>query len=104
MMSRLLRCVVLIALGAMLAGHVTELFDRWDHTLRTGKDADYAVVMVAACAGFAFAIAKRLPSLARSLRRIEGLPLPLRSLFGPVLFPEIATTGPSPPLVVSLRI
>lgn len=103
-MSRLLRCVVLIALAAMLAGHVTELFDHWDHTLRTGKDADYTMVMVAACAGFAFAIAKRLSCLARTLRGIEGLPLPLRSLFCPVLFPDIASTGPSPPLVVSLRI
>src|SRR6185437_16806039 len=98
MMSRLLRCVVLIALAAMLAGHVTELFDHWDHTLRTGKDADYTMVMVAACVGLAFAIAKRLPCLARSLRRIEGLP---RSLFCPVLVPEIASTGPSPPLIVS---
>jgi hypothetical protein len=104
MMSRLLRCVVLIALAAMLAGHVTELFDHWDHTLRTGKDADYTMVMVAACVGLAFAIAKRLPCLARSLRRIEGLPLPLSSLFCPVLVPEIASTGPSPPLIVSLRI
>ena|SRR5690348_8916929 len=104
MMSRFLRCVVLIILAAMLAGHVTELFDHWDHTLRTGKDADYTMVMVAACAGLAFAIAKRLPCLARSLRRIEGLPLPLRSLFCPVLFQEIASTGPSPPLMVSLRI
>src|SRR5579864_8026019 len=51
MLRGALRWGVVLAVVAMLGGHFTELFDRWDHTLRTGKDADYAVVMVAACAG-----------------------------------------------------
>lgn len=104
MMGKVLRCLVLLTLVAMLAGHVSELFDHWDHTLRTGKDADYAVVMVAGCAGFVFAVAKRLLARARVSQRVECLPLPLGCPFSPAIFAEISPTGPSPPLLSALRI
>jgi hypothetical protein len=54
---------VLVILIAMLGGQVTELFDRWDNTLQTGRDIDYSIVIVAACAGAVFAVAKVLVSL-----------------------------------------
>lgn len=54
---------------AMFGGHVTELFDHWDHTLRTGQDSDYLVVMVAACAGAAFILVQA----SRLLRRVIQL-------------------------------
>lgn len=76
----LLRSAVLFIMAAMLGGHVTELFDRWDHTLRTGKDADYTVVLVAACAGAAF-IAGRSSRLLHRLVSIvaEAAPCIFRS-------------------------
>lgn len=104
MMGKILRCLALVTLAAMLAGHVSELFDHWDHTLRTGKDADYAVVMVAGCAGFVFAVAKRLLARARVLQPVERLPLSMGCLFSPAIFAEISPSGPSPPLFSALRI
>lgn len=104
MMGKVLRCLVLVTLAAMLAGHVSELFDHWDHTLRTGKDADYAVVMVAGCAGFVFAVAKRLLARARVLQRVECLSLPPGCPFSSPIFAEISPIGPSPPLLSALRI
>jgi hypothetical protein len=32
----------------IVGGHITELFDHWDHTLETGTEIDFAVVLVAA--------------------------------------------------------
>ena len=55
-----LRWALIFVLGAMLGGHVTELFDHWDHTAQTGRDVDYTVVAVAACLGVVFAISKKL--------------------------------------------
>lgn len=104
MTSRFLRWVVLATLVAMLAGHVSELFDRWDHTLRTGKDADYAVVMVAACAGLVLSLARRLVSAFRQACRIEYFPALHSALPGPPIDAENSATGPSPPLLCALRI
>jgi nitrate reductase gamma subunit len=96
--------MVLATVAVMLAGHFSELFDRWDQTLRTGKDADYAVVMVAACAGVVFAVAKRLLLLFRRARNIEFLPSQLPALLSPNIDAEISATGPSPPFIFVLRI
>jgi len=88
----------------MLGGHVTELFDRWDHTLRTGKDADYTTVFVAACVAFVFAVATRA---AAHFARVRPLPVYIvqeSSRIFPVFFPETVVTGPSPPASVCLRI
>jgi hypothetical protein len=104
MLRGALRWAVVIVVISMLGGHVTELFDRWDHTLRTGKDADYAVVMVAACTGLAFAIAKRLLSFFRGLRVEKNSPVERSSSPFQVRFAETSATGPSPPLLLSLRI
>lgn len=99
-----LRWVVVLAVVAMLGGHITELFDRWDHTLRTGKDADYAVVMVAACAGVVLALAKKMSAFFRGLRIESESPVEESSSPFAVRLMEAAVTGPSPPLLLQLRI
>jgi hypothetical protein len=65
----LLRSAAVIIMVAILGGHLTELFDHWDHTLRTGQDSDYLVVLIAGCAGAAFVIAKA----SRFVRRLHNL-------------------------------
>jgi len=104
MLRGAIRWVVVLAVVAMLGGHITELFDRWDHTLQTGKDADYAVVMVAACVGVVLAIAKRLSAFFRGLR-IES-ESPVERSFSPlaVTLTDAEVIGPSPPLLLPLRI
>lgn len=90
----------------MFGGHVTELFDQWDHTASTGKDIDYAVVIVAGCLGVAVLVVKKLASAVTSwfVASIPPEISMLRSL-GHALVPTISSfTGPSPPLLSPLRI
>lgn len=71
----LLRWVIVLAVAVMLCGHVTELFDRWDHTLTTGTDADYSIVFVAACAGSVFMVANYVSSLLGRCHANESWPI-----------------------------
>ncbi len=100
-----LRGVILLVLIAIFGGHTSELFDRWDHTLRTGKDADYAVVIVAACIGVVFveirklvAFLKRVLSAEQLRNFLQVLPAVQRGAA------HAAATGPSPPLLIPIRI
>ena len=104
MRRTLLHSAVLITLVAMLGGHLTELFDRWDNTLQTGRDIDYAVVIVAACAGIVFAAAKGLIGLFRCSPKQDDSPVQPSFSFLPIVFPEVAAAGPSPPSLLPLRI
>lgn len=104
MVGRVLRCAVLLVVAAMLCGHVSELFDHWDHTMRTGREADYTLVVIAACAGLELVVARALVTFFRA-RQIETV-LPGEaspSLFGAIT-PDALLAGPSPPLLLSLRI
>src|SRR5690349_10624520 len=71
----LLRWAVLITLTAMLGGHVTEMFDRWENTLQTGRDTDFNIVIVAACAGIVFVVARSLVVLFRQSLKHEDSPV-----------------------------
>lgn len=62
MRKTLLHSAALVILAGMLGGQITELFDHWDHTLQTGRDVDYTVVIIAACVGVVFAVGKKLIS------------------------------------------
>ena len=100
----LLRWGVLITLALILCGHVTELFDRWDHTMATGSDVDYSIVLLAASAGLAVVVARHLASLTGSSKEPQGstadnsfLSLPSTVCVGPDL--DI-----SPPPLLPLRI
>ncbi len=104
MRSILLRLAILFTLAAILGGHVAELFDRWDNTLQTGKDADYTIVVVAACTGFVFAV---MGNLVLRFRRysLSGDSLgeaPFSMMQSAIA--ETSTTGPSPPPLLPMRI
>lgn len=104
MAGRVLRCAVLLILAAMLSGHVSELFDHWDHTLRTGREADYTLVVIAACAGLELVVARALVTFFRGQQIERGFPAEAPpSSFG-VITADVLIAGPSPPLAVSLRI
>ena len=97
---------MLVLVVVVIGGHVTELFDRWDHTLRTGKDADYAVVMVAACAGAACAAGKSIRVLHRLIRTVaEATPRVFRlaAIHAPALKTFAFDLSP-PPTVALIRI
>lgn len=105
MWGRSLRWAILIIVAAMLCGHVTELFDHWDHTLRTGREADYTLVVLAACAGLEIVLARTLIVFFTGLRAPGNTAAEPSSPTFPIIWAETLVTGPSPPPhPLSLRI
>ena len=100
----LLRWAVLIILAAMLGGHVTEMFDRWENTLQTGRDIDFNVVLIAACAGAVFVVAKSFVVLFYQSSKHEDSPVQQSFSLPQTIFTEIAAARPSPPPLLPLRI
>ena len=50
--------VIVIVLLTCLMCPLVELFDTWDHTIQTGNDAEYALVVLALCVGVAYSFAR----------------------------------------------
>jgi hypothetical protein len=65
---RLLATVVLLA---AFACPILEMFDHWDHTAKTGKDTESALVIVALCAGTAMALMQTAGAFQSSWRRVQ---------------------------------
>jgi hypothetical protein len=64
MKSRLSFTVALVVLTICLVCHVAEIFDQWDHTLQTGDDTEYTLVVLALCAGVAYSLKRFAPPIA----------------------------------------
>lgn len=66
MRRRLLQFGSILVLTLCLWGHISELFDHWDNTFRTGYDVEYNTVIVVLAAGaviaFACALAQLIPT------------------------------------------
>jgi hypothetical protein len=58
MRSRTLWITVTLVLLTCLVCPLVELFDNWDHTIQTGNDTEYALVVVALCVGMAYSFAR----------------------------------------------
>lgn len=56
--SRATRIAGTLALLACLVCPLLEMFDTWDHTLQTGNDTEYTVVVLALCVGVAYSFAR----------------------------------------------
>ena len=52
------RIIVPLVLLICLVCPFLEMFDHWDHTLQTGSDTEYTLVLVALCVGFACSVAR----------------------------------------------
>jgi hypothetical protein len=52
----LLQFGAVLLLVVCLGGHVAETFDFWDHTLQTGNDIEYSLVIVVLIAGAGFGL------------------------------------------------
>jgi len=91
----LLQFGAFLLLLVCLCGHIAEIFDFWDHTLQTGNEIEYSLVMVALAAGAGFGLAHAVAAL-----------MPTVSLTGCLLSfvaslccapPPVASTVYSPP-------
>ena len=51
MQQKTLQFVAVVVLALCVWGHVSELFDHWDNTFKTGNDVEYSTVIVVLIAG-----------------------------------------------------
>jgi len=58
MRSRALRIIATVILVTCLVCPLVEMFDNWDHTMQTGNDTEYALVVLALCVGVAYSFAR----------------------------------------------
>src|SRR6195256_944974 len=57
MQSRAPRMIATVILVTCLMCPLIEIFDNWDHTIQTGNDTEYALVVLALCVGVAYSFA-----------------------------------------------
>ena len=99
---RLFRFGSALILIVCIWGHVSELFDQWDNTFRTGYDVEYSTVIVVLVAGAVIAFARVLAPLIRDFPAATHFRLRSFSLYALVLPLPAILIGHSPPS--SLRI
>lgn len=54
------RIIVTLVLLICLVCPFVEMFDRWDHTIQTGNDTEYALVLLALCVGVGYSVTRFL--------------------------------------------
>jgi uncharacterized membrane protein required for colicin V production len=69
MRSRASFITATLALAICFVCPLVEMFDQWDHTLQTGNDTEYFLVLLALCVGAAFVLAQLIVSLSPSFLR-----------------------------------
>jgi hypothetical protein len=80
------------------------MFDRWDHTAKTGKDTESAVMLVAECVGAALAVMQAAAYLAPDFSSASRVRIAIVS--GPREFSPafVAFLFPESPPALPLRI
>jgi len=73
---RLIQFGTTLILTLCIWGHVSEIFDHWDNTFKTGNDIEYSTVIVVLIAGAVIAFAHVAAALIRSVSAAPCL-LPL---------------------------
>jgi hypothetical protein len=58
MRSRASRITVTLVLLTCVICPLLETFDTWDHTVQTGDDTEYALVVLALCVGVSYSFAR----------------------------------------------
>ena len=82
MRSRLAHAIATLVLLTCLICPLIEVFDSWDHTLETGSDNEYALVILALSVGVAYSFA-----------RVISSPLRLIAVKGSCLLKFLAATA-----------
>jgi hypothetical protein len=79
------RVAAMIVLLTCVVCPVVEAFDHWDHTLQTGRDTEYTLVLLALCVGVVYTLARLIVTLSPGLPFISVGPSSPR-IQGSVLF------------------
>lgn len=64
--------MVILVLVVCLGCPLVEMFDQWDHTLQTGNDSEYALVILALCVGVSFLLKRLIPLITLPDTAIEA--------------------------------
>jgi hypothetical protein len=92
----LLQFGAFLLLLVCLCAQVAETFDFWDHTLQTGNDIEYSLVIVALIAGAGFGLMRVAGLAMRTVSMMSFLLSPLRTSCSWTSLPT-ASPGYSPP-------
>jgi hypothetical protein len=103
--SKLARTVAIFLLAICFVCPLVEMFDHWDHTIQTGNDSEYALVILALCVGAAYTLARLIVRLSLRLSSITVSPNS-PAIRGSLLFfaHPIALDSPSGSSPLNLRI
>ena len=81
------------------------MFDRWDKTLQTGTDTEYAFVVLALCVGVAYLFAQFIPKISLPGSAAEALSsLSFRPIFPALRESYSAVLIPVSPPALALRV
>jgi hypothetical protein len=99
MRSRVSRITVTFALFTCLLCPLVETFDNWDHTIQTGNDTEYTLVVLALCVGVAYSFARFiLKRVIPSLFAKNVLPsFTQKALFFALVLTSLLSDATSPP-------
>jgi len=94
-----------ITLAVCLVCPLVEMFDQWDHTLQTGNDTEYLLVLLGLCVGAAIALGRLVVTLS-PIFRVSSVSCVLQSALSSLPFSirpaALAFSSAGPPF--SLRI
>lgn len=100
MRSRAFRIIAGLALLTCLLCPLVETFDTWDHTIQTGNDTEYTLVVLALCVGVAYSFARFIfkSALLGFLAKSVFASSPQKSFFSaPCSFTLLLFDATSPP-------
>lgn len=66
MRARISQAIAALALAISIICPILEIFDHWDHTLKTGTDTEYMLVALALCVGLMYSVARMMIALCGS--------------------------------------
>jgi len=105
MRTRVSYGVAVIALVICFVCPALEMFDHWDHTLQTGNDTEYTLVLLALCVGMVCALARLSVIFSTNSSSAIGSSVAC-NLHGSVLFMirpiALGSSSGSPPLNIRI--
>jgi hypothetical protein len=96
----------MVLLAICLVCPLVEMFDHWDHTIQTGNDSEYALVVLALCVGAATSFARfilKSPLASCIAKAVFPSSVHISFPFTPRSFSSLLLTATSPP-AFALRI
>src|SRR5215469_18218314 len=96
---KLLQFVAAVVVALCIWGHVSELFDHWDDTFKTGNDIEYSTVIVVLITGVVLCFAHWAAIVTRSRTGIAHI-LPRLAVWPSAIPTTVSSIAHSPPVLL----